>query len=224
MTDTSKPAKSLANPLLQYSRMNRNKGMTEVPHTVPTQRPQNQQIGAIPGVMMLNGVEIIFQETPQGTTLRGANCMECFYYLRQDSTSTKRWSYVAGSWNDPVVDGVEVDDPEAANTADFALTFRQKPKPAIVSFYDAPGFKFPPGMLPGSKFHHECTKACMVMCFETWWVVRPPFAKGVFQASSPVRWTSVLCAARSAKDSTDWKLVSTATLQGFLETTRPVCD
>ena len=88
MTGNSGPAEEVENPLIAYPQM-RNTGDTELAHGNP---PQKQQLGGhFVGWSMVNGIELLFQETADGTKTRGAHCMNCFYYLRQDVMLTKAW-------------------------------------------------------------------------------------------------------------------------------------
>ena len=105
---------------------------------------------------------------------------------------------------------------------ELALTFREVPKPPVLSFFDSPGFLMPPQGTTGVD--PDATKVCLVQCFHTWVVVRSKFTKGVFQASPAFRWSNLMCVARPDASSAQWRISSSALLSGYLDTNRPLCD
>lgn len=214
---TGPPVKQLSNPLIDYPKL-RNKGVTQLRHD-----GQYLTLGHyFIGWSMVNGVELIFHETPEGQRIRGNHCMHCFYYLHQNVISAKVWGFVNDSWKEPHIEELSCDDPEVMGTEELALAFREAPSPPLLSFYDAPGFLTPPQSHPAVG--PDATRACLVQCFEIWWVVRPSFSSGVFQASPASYWSSILCVSRPSKSSFQWKFDSSALVQGILNTDRPLCD
>ncbi len=210
------PLEEITNPLLQAPEM-RTSGRTLVQHA-----GQSPQLGAGQWVMfsILSPVEFIFRETQNGRGARGRSNLAAFYRLRQNTTSTKIWSYLEDQgWLDPFVSGLQNDDP--VDNAALALSYQDTPAP-LISFYDSPGFTVLPHDTPG--VNRQATKVFLLQSFQVWCEVQPTFARGIFQASPARFWNNLICVQRANRDTLAWQIGSSALVSGRAIVNRPLCD
>lgn len=206
----------ISNPLLILPEM-RTTGQPLLAHA-----GESPQLGAAQpmGWMILSPVEFVFRETADGRGVRGNNGLDRFYRLRQNSIATKIWSSLDGqTWLDPYVRGVQNDDP--VDNQALALSYRQRPDP-LISFYDSPGFQFPPQSTMG--VNPQAVKVFLLQSFQVWCEVSPRFSRGTFQASPAKYWNNMICAQRDSSGSVQWRAASGALISGRAIVNRPLCD
>ncbi len=173
------------------------------------------------GWSILSPIEFVFRETEGGKGTRGRSRLADFYTLRQDTTATKIWSFLTDrGWLAPSVTGLQNDDP--VDTAELALSYRDRPDPAIVSFYDSPGFTMPPHQTAGVD--RRATKVFLLQSFEVWCEVSARFTRGRFQASPARLWNNLICVRRENADTVQWTVSSAALISGRAIVDRPLCD
>lgn len=210
------PVDDINNPFLRAPEM-RTSGQTLLPHDGQT---PTLGAGRRIGISILSPIEFIFRETDSGRGSRGSNTLKSFYRLRQNTTSTKIWSFLPrDGWLLPYSRGLENDDP--VDTAELALSYQTSPQP-LISFYDSPGFTLPPHDTFG--VNRQATKVFLLQCFQVWCEVSPRFSQGTFQASPARRWNNLICVRRADAATIFWEVTSAVLIAGLAEVTRPLCD